>query len=160
MWNLGPIGIDYVASNGQPRHSKGDGKSVRRPIKPEHAERQTLANRRPLSANSSPWNDRFFHHIMTYPPLGESWPLPSRTEIGLDHRGVSTWDLLLSAEQVALALPKPTAKYQDKLVAVRLLGWFLKDFWENQRSTAYSRLLLEINSCNRASESVGSAERL
>ncbi|KAJ7829846.1 hypothetical protein B0H13DRAFT_2679730 [Mycena leptocephala] len=97
---------------------------------------------------------------MTYPPLGESWPLPSRTEIGLDHRGVSAWDLLLSAEQAALALPKPTAKYQDKLVAVRLLGWFLKDFWESQRSTAYSRLLLEINSCNRTSESVGPAERL
>ena len=71
----------------------------------------------------------------TIPPTGKTWPLPSSKDIGLDEQGVAAWTLLLSAEAAALALRPPSAKYQDKLVAVRLLAWFLKDFWEHGRST-------------------------
>jgi hypothetical protein len=96
---------------------------------------------------------------MTYPkipPLGESWPLPPSNAIGLSEGGVSAWNLLLSAERAALAIPKPAAKYQDKVVAVRLIACqFLKDFWENNQTTAYQRLLLEIVSCNRVTAAPG-----
>ncbi|CAK5263181.1 unnamed protein product [Mycena citricolor] len=82
------------------------------------------------------------------PRLGQSWPLPPANEIGLDPRGVSAWHLLLSAESAALALPKSTAMYKDKVVAVRLIGWFIKDFWEHSQSAGYARLCKEVFSCN------------
>jgi hypothetical protein len=88
------------------------------------------------------------------PPLGESWPLLPSNAIGLSEGGVSAWNLLLSAERAALAIPKPAAKYQDKVVAVHLIAWFL-DFWENNQTTAYQHLLLEILSCNRVTATPG-----
>ncbi|KAK7001981.1 hypothetical protein R3P38DRAFT_3608894 [Favolaschia claudopus] len=94
---------------------------------------------------------------MTYPrmpPVSESWPLPPSNAIGLDLKGRKAWEVLLSAEREALAALKAKVKYQDKLVAVRLVAWFLKDFWEHQRSTAYKRLLLKIFSCEGVVEKV------
>ncbi|KAF7325382.1 HNHc domain-containing protein [Mycena venus] len=88
---------------------------------------------------------------MTYPsipPLGQSWSLPSCSEIALDAPGESAWNLLLSAETAALTLATlPATKYQDNLVAVRLVGWFLKDLWEHNQNVAYERFLLQVT-CN------------
>ncbi|KAJ6540805.1 hypothetical protein DFH09DRAFT_1323048 [Mycena vulgaris] len=76
------------------------------------------------------------------PPQGESWPLSSCNQIPLDEDGVSlAWDLLLSAEKAALALPKLAAEYRDKLVAVRLVSWF--DFPQHRQIIPYERLLLK-----------------
>ncbi|KAJ6447525.1 hypothetical protein C8R47DRAFT_1181551 [Mycena vitilis] len=89
---------------------------------------------------------------MTYPdipPPGQSWPLPSAEDIGLDANGTSAWEVLLCAEAAALLLPKATAKYQDSLVAVRVLGWLLKDAWHHSQWPLYARLAHEIVSCNR-----------
>ncbi|KAJ7203480.1 hypothetical protein B0H12DRAFT_1035521 [Mycena haematopus] len=100
---------------------------------------------------------------MTYPsipPLAKSWPLPPCDAIGLDPDGVSAWDLLLSAERAALSHLTPAAKYQDKLVAVRLVAWFLKDFWEYGQIIAYRRLLLEVTSCNRVAAAPGDSAEL
>ncbi|KAF7337309.1 hypothetical protein MSAN_02256100 [Mycena sanguinolenta] len=94
------------------------------------------------------------------PPTGKTWALPSSEEIGLDPDGLNAWNLLLSAEAAALALPVSSAKYQDKLVAVRLVAWFLKDFWDHGWSTAFRRLISDINSCNCVSESLGEAKLL
>ncbi|KAJ7463532.1 hypothetical protein B0H11DRAFT_1700536 [Mycena galericulata] len=99
---------------------------------------------------------------MTYPalpPLHESWPLPPANEIGLDPDGVSAWHLLLSAERAALALPKP-AKYQDKLIAVRLIAWLVKDVYEHRMSAAYKSLIRQILSCNDVSMALGPAQDL
>ncbi|KAF8169140.1 hypothetical protein K438DRAFT_1774392 [Mycena galopus ATCC 62051] len=96
----------------------------------------------------------------TIPPLGESWPLPSADEIGLDLDGVSAWRFLLSAECAALALPKPAAKYQDKVIAIRLVAWLVKDFYEHNRSTAYKDLIRQIVSCNDVSMRLGQVEDL
>ncbi|KAF7337904.1 hypothetical protein MVEN_02013600 [Mycena venus] len=91
---------------------------------------------------------------MTYPsvpPLGQSWSLPSCSEIALDAPGASAWNLLLSAETAALTLATlPATKYQDNLVAVRLVGWFLKDLWEHDQNVAYGRFLMQVTSCNCA----------
>ncbi|KAF7358242.1 hypothetical protein MVEN_00873100 [Mycena venus] len=94
------------------------------------------------------------------PPLDQSWPLPPANEIGLDTSGVSAWHILLSAESAALALPKASAMYQDKVVAVRLIGWFIKDLWEHSRSAGYTRLCKEVFSCNNVSASTGDAEKV
>ncbi|KAJ6447596.1 hypothetical protein C8R45DRAFT_188240 [Mycena sanguinolenta] len=92
---------------------------------------------------------------LTIPPTGKTWPLPSSEDIGLDDQGIAAWGLLLSAEAEALALsPPPSAQYHNKLVAVRLVAWFLKDLWEHGRREAYQRFISEINSCHSVSESV------
>jgi hypothetical protein len=75
--------------------------------------------------------------------------------VNLDPDGVSAWNLLLAAEEAALKQgPKP-AKYLDKLVAVRVLGFFLLDFYKhcNVYPTGlipYKRLLREVISCYAA----------
>jgi hypothetical protein len=57
-------------------------------------------------------------------------------EVNLDPRGVSAWNLLLVAEDAALknleayTFVKP-ANYQDKFVGVRILGFFLFNFYKH-----------------------------
>ncbi|KAJ6514649.1 hypothetical protein DFH09DRAFT_1333001 [Mycena vulgaris] len=98
---------------------------------------------------------------MTYPkspPQGESWPLFSCNQIPLDEDGVSAWNLLLSAEKAALALPKLAAKHRDKLVAVRLVAWF--GFPQYGQIIPYERLLLKVNSCNHVAAPPGDPAKL
>lgn len=54
------------------------------------------------------------------------------------HRnGCSAWCLLASAEKTATARPGPSARYNDAVTAVRLVGWFLKDTWDHGKTTPY-----------------------
>ncbi|KAF9029882.1 hypothetical protein BDZ89DRAFT_1064982 [Hymenopellis radicata] len=76
--------------------------------------------------------------------------LPSLKYITLDAQGRSVWPLLLAAE--ATALKEPASRYRDNLIGVRVLGFFLLDFWnhEHQHSFGlipYHCLRLEIASC-------------
>ncbi|KAJ7744357.1 hypothetical protein B0H16DRAFT_1889651 [Mycena metata] len=94
------------------------------------------------------------------PTAGEGLPLPPAKDIALDEGGVSAWELLLSCEKAAFALPKAAARYKDNLIAVRLLGWFLVDLWRNGRATAYRHLLREMFSCNEVPANLPEAEQL
>ncbi|KAF8345054.1 hypothetical protein F5887DRAFT_1197645 [Amanita rubescens] len=78
--------------------------------------------------------------------------LPSLDTCGLQGTGLSIWRFLLQAEITAHATPRTNARYNDPLVGIRLLGFFLKDFWDHAHdwylgSTPYSRMVLEIASC-------------
>ncbi|KAH0580038.1 hypothetical protein H2248_002851 [Termitomyces sp. 'cryptogamus'] len=80
--------------------------------------------------------------------------LPSLTQCGLDTEGRSVWTHLLKAEEKASLDPsrQTAARYNDPLVAVRTVGFFLQDFSEHSSdgylgSTPYLRLLREIRSC-------------
>ncbi|KAJ6600881.1 hypothetical protein B0H10DRAFT_2082558 [Mycena sp. CBHHK59/15] len=89
-------------------------------------------------------------------------PLPPLETLQLDPDGLIVWRLLLSAEATALNDPTPP-KYQDNLVGVRLLGFFLKDFWDHQQQSygliPYKHLLVEIRSCFAVPNvTIGSAE--
>ena len=58
--------------------------------------------------------------------------LPSLDTCGLQGTGLSIWHTLLQAENTALQDPSRTkAKYNDPLIGIRLLGFFLKDFWDH-----------------------------
>jgi hypothetical protein len=85
------------------------------------------------------------------------WPtiimtaLPSLDTCGLDGTGLSIWSTL-QAESTALKDPSRTkAKYNDPLIGIRLLGFFLKDFWDHAHdgylgSNPYTRMVTEITS--------------
>ncbi|KZT19818.1 hypothetical protein NEOLEDRAFT_1172850 [Neolentinus lepideus HHB14362 ss-1] len=87
-----------------------------------------------------------------------STPLPESP--GFDAEGTRTWQLLLRAEKMAMPLSRAaTSKYKDQLVAVRVLGWFLKDFWDHTSRTdfgllLYHRLITEISSCYHTEQPV------
>src|SRR5258708_4595777 len=81
-------------------------------------------------------------------------PLPQLNDIHLDDDGVSVWRRLLEVQDaiVALSTAGRTAKYNDSIIAVRVLGFFILDFWEHRNTfrhgyTAYLRLILEVGSC-------------
>jgi hypothetical protein len=72
--------------------------------------------------------------------------------VHLDPDGVSAWNLLLAAEDAALKRDSRPAKYLDELVGVRVLGFFLLDFYKHSNVhqiglIPYKRLLREIISC-------------
>jgi hypothetical protein len=72
--------------------------------------------------------------------------------VNLDPDGVSAWNLLLDAEDAALKKDPRPAKYLDELVGVRVLGFFLLDFYNHSDVhqiglIPYKRLLREIISC-------------
>jgi len=79
--------------------------------------------------------------------------LPSLETCGLHGTGFSIWHTLLQAEDTALRDPSLTnAKYNDPLVGIRLLGFFVKDFWDHAHdgylgSAPYARIVTEIASC-------------
>ncbi|KAG5720821.1 hypothetical protein E4T56_gene9696 [Termitomyces sp. T112] len=81
--------------------------------------------------------------------------LPSITQCGLDTEGCSVWTHLLKAEEKASLDPSRyiAARYNDPLVAVRTVGFFLQDFWEHSSDGSlgstlpYLRLLRDIRSC-------------
>ena len=79
--------------------------------------------------------------------------LPSLDACGLQGTGLSIWRTLLQAEDTALKDGDRTkAKYNDPLIGIRLLGFFLKDFWDHAHdgylgSTPYARMVVEITSC-------------
>ena len=79
--------------------------------------------------------------------------LPSLDACGLHGTGLSLWHTLLQAENTALNDPSRTkAKYNDPLIGIRLLGFFLKDFWDHAHdgylgSNPYARMVTEITSC-------------
>lgn len=77
-------------------------------------------------------------------------------EVNLDPQGVSAWNLLLSAEDAALKKDTRPAKYRDELVGVRVLGFFLLDFYKHSNYhqiglIPYNRLVREVISCFRVS---------
>ena len=77
-------------------------------------------------------------------------PLPK--DVHLDPHGVSAWNLLLAAEDAALKKDTRPAKYLDELVGVRVLGFFLLDFYKHSNVhqfglIPYKRLLREVTSC-------------
>ena len=79
--------------------------------------------------------------------------LPSLETCGLHGTGLSIWRTLLQAENTALRDPSRTdAKYNDPLIGIRLLGFFVKDFWDHTHdgylgSAPYARIVTEIASC-------------
>jgi len=73
-------------------------------------------------------------------------------EVNLDPQGVSAWNLLLAAEDAALKKDTRPAKYRDELVGVRVLGFFLLDFYKHSNYhqiglIPYKRLVREVLSC-------------
>ena len=77
-------------------------------------------------------------------------------EVKLDPNGVSAWNMLLAAEEAALKMVTGTsAKYRNELVGVRILGFFLLDFYKHSYHQIglipYQRLLKEVISCFRVS---------
>ena len=77
-------------------------------------------------------------------------PLPK--DVDLDPHGVSAWNLLLAAEEAALKFDTKPAKYMDELVGVRVLGYFLLDFYKHSNVhqfglISYKRLLREVILC-------------
>lgn len=84
----------------------------------------------------------------------QSGPLPRNVDFDAD--GHSAWNLLLSAEEAASQERHKAGKYKDHLIAVRVLGFFLIDFFHHSTNhgffmIAYKRLLLEVKSCFRVS---------
>ncbi|KXN92709.1 hypothetical protein AN958_06987 [Leucoagaricus sp. SymC.cos] len=82
--------------------------------------------------------------------------LPSLSECGLDEKGLSIWKKLLEAERTALEDANSSkAKYNDPIIGIRVLGFFMKDFRTHTQdfgSTPYTRLCLEITSCFNQSD--------
>jgi hypothetical protein len=72
--------------------------------------------------------------------------------VDLDPDGVSAWNLLLAAEDTALKKDTSPAKYLDEVIGVRILGFFLLDFYTHSNVhriglIPYKRILREIISC-------------
>ena len=86
-------------------------------------------------------------------PINSMTALPSLDACGLRGTGLSLWRLLLQAENTALNdTSRAKAKYNDPLIGIRLLGFFLKDFWDHAHdgylgSNPYARMVTEITSC-------------
>ena len=77
-------------------------------------------------------------------------------EVNLDPHRVSAWNMLLAAEEAALKKDTGTSsKYRNELVGVRILGFFLLDFYKHSYHQIglipYQRLLKEVISCFRVS---------
>ncbi|KAJ7094063.1 hypothetical protein B0H15DRAFT_799075 [Mycena belliarum] len=83
--------------------------------------------------------------------------LPSTQDVEesrlLDHEGLSIWPSVLNAEEASLreAPTKPIAKYNDKLVGARLLGFLLLDLWHQKAcsfgSIPYHTVVKQTTSC-------------
>jgi hypothetical protein len=79
--------------------------------------------------------------------------LPFLDTCGLHGTGLSLWHTLPQAENTALKDPSCTkTKYNDPLIGIRLLGFFLKDFWDHAhdgylRSNLYAHMVMAITSC-------------
>ncbi|KII89564.1 hypothetical protein PLICRDRAFT_610912 [Plicaturopsis crispa FD-325 SS-3] len=80
--------------------------------------------------------------------------LPPPSTLTLPHHGHSTWNFLLRAEQRALNQPSTStsAIYNTDLVAVRVLGHLLADFWGHSGQhafflSAYEGLVEAIDGC-------------
>ncbi|KAG6907477.1 hypothetical protein DXG01_008767, partial [Tephrocybe rancida] len=61
------------------------------------------------------------------------------------------------AEKAAQKKTPASAKYNNPVVLIRVLGWFLKDFWDHLQdgylgSVPYNRILEEVLSCNQEIE--------
>jgi len=73
--------------------------------------------------------------------------------VDLDPDGVSVWKCyLLPAEEFASKTDEKGPKYKNELIGVRLLGFFLLDFYKHSNVVEiglipYKRILLEIKSC-------------
>jgi hypothetical protein len=83
-------------------------------------------------------------------------PAPPKV-VNLDSHGVSAWNLLLAAEDAALKRDSRPAKYLDELVGVRVLGFFLLDFYKHSdihriSFIPYKRLLREVILCFAVSD--------
>ncbi|KAF5359881.1 hypothetical protein D9756_003613 [Leucocoprinus leucothites] len=82
--------------------------------------------------------------------------LPSLDECGLEKTGLNIWKKLLEAEKTALEdTDSSKAKYNDPLIGIRLLGFFLKDFRAHTPDfglTPYAHLCREITSCFNISD--------
>ena len=81
--------------------------------------------------------------------------LPPLSEVqrALDENGQSAWGMLLEAEKTALALSAnaPGPKHNDLVVAVRVIGFFILDFKQNNRGIsfaerAYRKLVQQVHS--------------
>ena len=73
-------------------------------------------------------------------------------DVNLDPHGVSAWNLLLAAEDAALNKDTRPAKFLDELIGVRVLGFFLLDFYKHSNVhqfclLPYKRLVREVISC-------------
>ncbi|KAF5310131.1 hypothetical protein D9619_010377 [Psilocybe cf. subviscida] len=77
--------------------------------------------------------------------------LLSHNKCHFNANGNQIWALLLEAEQEALTKSvTDQPQYDDSLIAIRVLGFLLKDLWTNARKwnlgdTAYSKMVEEIN---------------
>ncbi|KAH8082008.1 hypothetical protein BXZ70DRAFT_901214 [Cristinia sonorae] len=84
--------------------------------------------------------------------LPEPRALPKESDVSFDADGLSSWKILLAAEQEALARTQaqPSSKYKNNLVAIRVLGFFMLDFKIRPFAlgiTPYNCLHLEVKSC-------------
>jgi hypothetical protein len=79
--------------------------------------------------------------------------LTSLADVNFDHDGKSIWPNILSAEEAALkvAPTKPGAKYNDRLIGIRVLGFFLLDLWQHSQHSfgliPYKQVIKQIASC-------------
>ncbi|KAJ6556459.1 hypothetical protein B0H19DRAFT_1152648 [Mycena capillaripes] len=79
--------------------------------------------------------------------------LASLADVNFDHDGKSLWPNILSAEEAALkvAPTKPGAKYNDRLIGIRVLGFFLLDLWQHSQHSfgliPYKQVIKQIASC-------------
>lgn len=80
--------------------------------------------------------------------------LPTHDECNFDDAGNGVWTLLLEAEKEALTKSATSAKHCDPLLAIRILGFLLKDLKENGprwglELTPYNRIIDEVNSIEK-----------
>ncbi|KAJ7825913.1 hypothetical protein B0H14DRAFT_3725706 [Mycena olivaceomarginata] len=79
--------------------------------------------------------------------------LASLADVNFDHDGKSLWPNILSAEEAALkvAPTKRGAKYNDRLIGIRVLGFFLLDLWQHSQHSfgliPYKQVIKQIASC-------------
>ncbi|KAG6818835.1 hypothetical protein H0H93_001211, partial [Arthromyces matolae] len=74
-------------------------------------------------------------------------------DCGLDEQGCNVWRMILDAEEDALKQAQ-TAAYQNELIGIRVLGFFLLDFYKHAHdgylgTAPYTRMVLETKSCLR-----------
>ncbi|KAH8834085.1 hypothetical protein DL96DRAFT_1579392 [Flagelloscypha sp. PMI_526] len=81
-----------------------------------------------------------------------STPLPPLSAVKFDANGMSLWIFLLSAEKAASS-SEEIAKSLDNLVGSRVLGHFLKDFWDHSHGSL--GLAPYYHLCNTISSAIG-----
>ncbi|KAK7021198.1 hypothetical protein R3P38DRAFT_3543321 [Favolaschia claudopus] len=89
--------------------------------------------------------------------------LPVIDAVQLDDEGLSLWPTILRAEAAAADVaPKFHSKYNNNLIAVRVLGFLLQDFWQHNAQSfgliPYHRLCQEITSSLRIPDVVVGSE--